>query len=272
MSRSVSKLIGLLAIAAGFVCVAVWWTIEQRAEIQRNAGIEAFRDRVESAPAIVEPPPTVELTGSVPQQRLGEGAQDDVPGAGGSDGDIAPRSTNEPSPPSLASAWQQSAQSPDTSDWSPGRIEAWRQVTSASPFDPIALLDIPSLDLEVPVYPGADEAQLDLGVGHIRGTTPIGANGNIGLSSHRDGFFRKLRNIEIGDRVRLQDLDGIFHEYEVHEMSIVEPEDVHVLYPQGDDRVTLVTCYPFYFVGHAPQRFIVGARRVSSPGDANSSG
>jgi sortase A len=95
-------------------------------------------------------------------------------------------------------------------------------------------------------------------VGRIKGTAWVDTDGNLGIAGHRDGFFRPLKDIQIGDSMDLQTAGGTVT-YEVSSIEIVEPEDVSVLSPTLERTLTLVTCYPFYYVGHAPKRFIVKA-------------
>jgi sortase A len=98
-------------------------------------------------------------------------------------------------------------------------------------------------------------------VGHIPGTPLPGQQGNVGLAGHRDTFFRGLRNIQKDDEITLTTLHGSYR-YRVDSTRIVRPEDTKVLAATADDFLTLVTCYPFYFVGPAPKRFIVRAHRI----------
>jgi sortase A len=153
-------------------------------------------------------------------------------------------------------------QAPDRQDWSPARIAAFDALASddAAAEAPEGLLRIPSIQLEVPVFSGTDDAALTRGAGHIDGTPEPGESGNVGIAAHRDGWFRALKDVQVGDVVELETLAGI-REYRVTDLSIVEPDDIHVLDPTARDAVTLVTCYPFYFVGSAPQRYIVRAER-----------
>jgi sortase A len=138
------------------------------------------------------------------------------------------------------------------------RIEAYTSSRAADVAGPIAVLTIERISLEVPVFDGTDELILNRGVGRISGTARPGQEGNIGIAGHRDGFFRGLKDIQIGDSVVLTTLYGR-STYAVDRIEIVTPEDVGVLQPKEHPALTLVTCYPFYFVGHAPQRFIVHA-------------
>ncbi len=126
------------------------------------------------------------------------------------------------------------------------------------------MLRIPKIRLEVAVLPGTDDRTLDRGVGHIEDTAPPGTDGNSGLAGHRDGFFRGLKDIAPGDAIVLETLDAT-ETYLVERTWIVNPDDVSVLDPTPTRSLTLVTCYPFYFVGSAPQRFIVRAVRVDDP-------
>ena len=146
----------------------------------------------------------------------------------------------------------------DTSLWSDGRIAAWRESFAQDAGTPLAVLDIPSIGLQVPVYDGTDEGTLNRAVGRIEGTAFPGEAGNVGIAGHRDGFFRGLKDVRHGDVIELVTLDGI-DRYVIEWTSIVMPEDVGVLEQTDELALTLVTCYPFYFVGSAPERFIVRA-------------
>jgi LPXTG-site transpeptidase (sortase) family protein len=108
------------------------------------------------------------------------------------------------------------------------------------------------------VLAGTDEWTLDRAVGHIAGTSRPGQAGNVGIAGHRDGFFRVLKDIAAGDVVELA-LPAEVRRFRVERLSIVESNDNRVLAPTRESRLTLVTCYPFYFVGSAPRRFIVQA-------------
>ncbi len=146
----------------------------------------------------------------------------------------------------------------DFSLWSDERIEAYRQSLAARFTAPVALLAIPKLALKVPVFEGTEEPVLNRGVGWIQQTARPGEAGNVGIAGHRDGFFRCLKDIQIGDRIELVTPNGK-KTYRVDDMDIVFPENVGVLAPRRNPALTLVTCYPFYYIGSAPQRFIVHA-------------
>lgn len=131
--------------------------------------------------------------------------------------------------------------------------------TGIAPADAVlAILRIPGIALEVPVNYGTDEWVLLRGAGLVEGTALPGSNGNVAIAAHRDSHFRALKDLALGDRIELAMLDRT-QTYVVTGLSVVEPTDVHVLADTGEPVLTLVTCYPFYFVGHAPQRFIVRA-------------
>jgi sortase A len=128
----------------------------------------------------------------------------------------------------------------------------------------VAILAIPRIGLSTVVVEGVKDRDLKLGAGHIPGTAQAGQPGNVGIAGHRDTFFRPLRLIRKDDVVALTTL----HErdqYRVVSTQIVDPDDVQVLYPKSRDTLTLVTCYPFYYVGAAPKRFIVRAEREKTP-------
>jgi sortase A len=123
---------------------------------------------------------------------------------------------------------------------------------------PVAVLRIPGIDLQVPVSYGTGDSALRRGAGLISGTALPGTNGNVAIAAHRDTFFRGLSEVELGDLIELDSLNSTLT-YRVTELFVVEPTDVHVLADTGERVLTLVTCFPFHFVGSAPQRFIVRA-------------
>lgn len=133
-------------------------------------------------------------------------------------------------------------------------------VAPAAP--PIALLRIPRIALEVPVFGDTSEYNLNRGAGWIEGTAAPGEDGNIAIAAHRDRYFRALKDVAVGDAVELESLTQR-REYRVTGLSIVQPDDTSWLSATRAATVTLVTCYPFYYVGHAPKRYIVRAVGVS---------
>lgn len=149
------------------------------------------------------------------------------------------------------------AQNSDYSLWSSRRTKL-HQASLPKPVQSLAVLRIPALHLEVPVLDGTDEVTLNRGVGRIAGTSLPGQGGNIGIAGHRDGFFRRLKNIRTGDAIELATISGT-QVFVVDRIRLTSPNDLSVLSPRTKHSLTLVTCYPFYFVGPAPSRYIVEA-------------
>lgn len=139
------------------------------------------------------------------------------------------------------------------------------RVSSASPAtsDPIGQLSIPRLGLSAVVAEGDDDRTLRVAVGHLPDTPFPWENGNTALAGHRDTFFRALRRIRLGDEIELATPHGTFR-YQVTRQSVVDPTDLSVLEPSPMPVLTLITCYPFNFIGAAPQRFVVRAQRKST--------
>jgi sortase A len=130
-----------------------------------------------------------------------------------------------------------------------------------TPGSTLGRLEIGRIGVATIVVEGTDGRSLRRAVGHITGTALPGEKGNLAIAGHRDTFFRGLRNIRQDDEITLTTVDGSYR-YRVDWMKVVGPQDFAVLNDSGDDAVlTLVTCYPFYFVGAAPERFIVRAHR-----------
>ena len=152
---------------------------------------------------------------------------------------------------------------PDFSLWSPQRIKHYQQSLSAQLGPPVALLRIPKIRLEVPVLEGTDDLTMDRAVGFIAGTARPGEGGNIGISGHRDGFLRGLKDIREGDGIELVTATGT-DTYTIDRIVLVKPADVSVLAPRPRPSITLVTCYPFYIVGSAPKRYIAQASMNAS--------
>jgi LPXTG-site transpeptidase (sortase) family protein len=147
--------------------------------------------------------------------------------------------------------------------WSPKRIKEYEASIAERNDGPLAVMRIPNLDIEAAVLPDSTDWALNRGVGWIEGTALPGEPGNVGIAGHRDGFFRGLKDVASGDTIELE-LPGRVEQYRVSGITIVKPEDVSVLDPTPEPSLTLVTCYPFYFVGSAPERFIVKATRVAA--------
>ena len=127
--------------------------------------------------------------------------------------------------------------------------------------DVLGRVDIPRLGISVAVLEGTSSRTLRLGAGHIEGTPLPGDIGNIGIAGHRDTFFRELKDVRENDEIQLQTATALFH-YEVDWVRVVDPDDITVLEPSAQEStLTLVTCYPFHFVGSAPKRFVVRAHK-----------
>jgi len=122
----------------------------------------------------------------------------------------------------------------------------------------IGRIDIPRVGVSAVIDEGDDESVLFKAVGHIPGTALPGKDGNIGLAAHRDSFFRGLRNVREGDEIVLTTPRDTFR-YRVESIGVVRPEETSVLKPVGLPTLTLITCYPFHFIGPAPERYVVTA-------------
>lgn len=126
----------------------------------------------------------------------------------------------------------------------------------------VGMLDVPRLNLTTPVIEGDDDLTLKRAVGHLPDTALPWQDGNMAVAGHRDGLFRPLKDIKIGDEIRFRTSRDEYR-YRVTGTSIVEPDDLSVLAPDAQPSMTLITCYPFSYVGNAPKRFIVRAERTS---------
>ena len=204
--------------------LAVFFALRFEGEERRAAGVKAFHASVRSgADQVQSAGRQVELAGQAAGTRL-----------------------------------QAAVAAPNLELWADKRIREYQESLLVEADPPLAVLTIAGLDIEVPVYDGTDDFNLNRGVGRIRGTARVGAHGNLGIAGHRDGFFRGLKDIAVGDSIDLLTAAGS-EAYTVSSIEIVDPSDVSVLQPTGEKSLTLVTCYPFYHVGHAPQRYIVRA-------------
>lgn len=152
---------------------------------------------------------------------------------------------------------------PNFSLWSEQRIKDY-QSSLAGHFAPaIAILRIPKIQVEVPVLEGTDDLSLNRGVGHLIGTANPGENGNMAIAGHRDGFFRGLKDVALGDTIQVV-APSETQTYVIDRITIVDRTDVSVLAPRPRASLTLITCYPFYFIGSAPKRYIVQASVVAA--------
>jgi sortase A len=167
----------------------------------------------------------------------------------------APAPPAAPSPPPRELTWSGKV---DMNLWSAVRVKAYKIALKQETPKRLAILRIPRLNLEVPVYDGTADAVLDLAAGRIEDTALPGTPGNVGIAAHRDGYFRVLKDIKEGDALVL-DTPVATEQFRVEWIKITTPDDVSVIDPTPTPAVTLVGCYPFYHVGSAPKRFIVRA-------------
>ncbi len=149
---------------------------------------------------------------------------------------------------------------PDMSDWSSKRKKDYHEVNVNSPV--LGLLEIPQIDLKVAIFDKASEPHLNKGVARVLQRAKLSGEGNLSLAGHRDGFFRKLGQVVLGDVFTVKDISGNEFNYQVTKTWIVKPKDTYVMKATEKPSITLITCYPFYFVGSAPERYIVRAERI----------
>ena len=149
--------------------------------------------------------------------------------------------------------------------WSADRLREFKEAAIPSPGSVLGRLEIPSVDLSVMLLQGTDDWTLNRAVGHIEGTALPGQPGNLGVAGHRDGFFRCLKDITKDTTITVTTLKGRFY-YRVCAINIVKPNDVELLAPTKHPTLTLVTCYPFHYVGAAPKRYVVTAEMVKIQG------
>jgi sortase A len=150
------------------------------------------------------------------------------------------------------------SESPDFSLWSAQRVKDYEEGLVRHFATAIAILRIPKIHVEVPVLEGTDVLSLNRGVGHVTGTAYPNENGNMAIAGHRDSCFRGLRNIVLGDAIEMATTAGT-ETYIIDRITVVDPGDVSVLKKRSHASLTLITCYPFYFIGSAPKRYIVQA-------------
>jgi sortase A len=152
---------------------------------------------------------------------------------------------------------------PDKALWNATRITDYQDSLKVDTAPPLGILTIAKLDIQIPIFNGTEDLPLNRGVGRIKGMAKMDEVGNLGIAGHRDGIFRGLKDIQMGDDIEIQTTRGV-ENYTVSSITIVPKNDISILAPTDDKTLTLVTCYPFYFVGHAPKRYIVKASAKSS--------
>jgi len=153
----------------------------------------------------------------------------------------------------------------------PGDVKAPAPAPTPAAGTLLGRLEAPSVKLSTTVLEGSDDGTLSRGSGHIEDTPFPGQPGNVGIAGHRDTTFRALRNIHVGDALEFKTADRLYR-YRISKTWIVGPDDVYVLDPTPEPALTLVTCYPFEYVGHAPRRFIVRADLVAEEARAGEVG
>ena len=200
----------------------------------------------------------------------GRGTDTPQPANGAATGTAAPAepAVPAPAPPSAPPRELTWSGKVDMALWSSFRVKAYRTALQQATPPTLAILRIPRIKLEVPVYDGTTDAVLDLAAGRIEGTALPGTTGNVGIAAHRDGFFRVLKDLKEGDSLEL-DTPVAAEQYRVEWIRITTPDDVSVIDPTPSPAVTLVGCYPFYHVGSAPKRFIVRAVPVTGSAPSN---
>ena len=230
--KTVLKLIEGLLWCSGLVIVGIFLGQIGLEELERMNAVAAFKaDQVVQTTAVVS-----ELPG------------DDVPAAAPS-----------PEKAGVVGAIDYEPAAPDQSLWSSGRIAAFAASLTRQTSPVLGVFEIPRFDLELPIYDGASDLHMDRGIARIEGTAMPGHDeGNLGIAGHRDGYFRVLKDIQFGDEITLTTANGT-QTFIVEQLMTVDPSAVEVLYNTEKTAITLVTCYPFYYVGHAPERFIVRA-------------
>lgn len=252
----------LLLNLAGIGCLLVFGA----AKLHQAVAGESALDEVNARLAAMQTPPDVEAKASVSEtsteletwakrtrqpESLSETAG----------------SAEAPSAQPLSSA--PSVKPPDMADWSAARKKGYAEPSPSSatslalPPALIGKIRIDDIDVEAALFDGDSELNLNKGVARVSHTAGLGEQGNLVIAGHRDSFFRKLGQLKKGASIEVMSVDGQLHHYQMTDSWIVTPEDTWVMAPVSSDVLTLITCYPFYFVGSAPQRYIVRAKKVS---------
>jgi LPXTG-site transpeptidase (sortase) family protein len=152
---------------------------------------------------------------------------------------------------------------PDKSLWNAKRIKDYQESLWIDAAPPVGLMKIDDLNIQIPIYNGTEELNLNRGIGRIKGMARMNdETGNLGIAGHRDGIFRPLKDIQVGDDI-IVETPLRTETFLVSSITIVPKDDISVLAPTDDRTMTIVTCYPFYHVGNAPKRYIVKAKAVN---------
>ena len=150
----------------------------------------------------------------------------------------------------------------NSSIWSQGRIDDFKSIISVTNKKPVAQLIIEDIALTVPIFESTDDEALNIGIGRVAGSGTINGEGNLVLAGHRDSFFRELGKLSKGSVIELKTMKGDVNHYRITNTFITTPKDVTVLEDSEQSELTLITCYPFYFIGAAPERYIVKAKLI----------
>ncbi len=225
----------LLSYLAGVLLTGFFVVQLAQGEVQRQAGINEF-ELIAQAPDVVQ---AAEQAGTAAADKAGD-----------------------------TQANFEDTGEPDTSLWASGRLADYKASLQAQLPPVLGVLEVPSVGLKVPVYSTNSELVMDRGSGIIDGMSYPHEPGNIGISGHRDGYFRVLKDVQVGDAIVLQSLEGE-KRFKIDATKVVAITDTTLLRDTDDQTVTLVTCYPFYFIGHAPKRFIVTASLDTSSVNQN---
>ena len=238
------KVLERLLWISGAVLLSIFIGHLTLGELQRAHAVAAFKSKQAMADAaIVQSIPDPDRAATPPQESTAAEITAD------------PASVN---PTGEVASFDVEIEPPDQSLWSSGRVASYAASLKADTSEVIGLFSIPRLKLEVPLYDKASDLHMDRGIARIEGTSQPGEVGNMGIAGHRDGYFRVLKDIKFGDEMIVTSVNGP-QTYRVEQLMIVDPSTVEVLDQTEETAITLVTCYPFYFVGHAPERFIVRA-------------
>ena len=249
MATRFLTLVSTILLVAGVAMLIFYASSQLSASEGHRRGMEKFQmARMAQAAAPASQPDTPPSVDSAPAGDI-EAAQ------------AVAGNTMEESPTPQSDGLASAVAAPDKSLWSPKRIADYEKYADENPDMPAGIMSIPSVDIKLPIFDGTEEVNLTRGAGIIEGTAPLEADGNTGLAAHRDGYFRSLKDVAVGDRIIVETMSGVDN-YRINELLIVDPIDTYVLDPTDDKALTLVTCYPFYFTGSAPQRFIVRATRL----------
>lgn len=229
VSDKVLRTAEIVCCCIGVALVGVYFAVRAQGEVERRAAITAFMAEAAHTQALPSSDKTMAAPGSLTYAK------------------------------------------PDKAHWSKGRIRAYEAAQATvgkSDRFPVAVLRIRRIGLEVPVYAADTARNMNRGAVLVQGTAPPDTGGNTAIAAHRDGYFRLLENVVPGDVLTVESLHRM-QRYRVTLLEVVKPTDVSVLHQTNVPVVTLVTCYPFYFVGPAPQRYIVRAVAFEPSGMEN---